>query len=45
MEKYKLLSLGDKGVMNIGDYIQALASSQFYPHVDGFVNREKTERL
>ena len=41
MEKYKLLSLGDKGVMNIGDYIQALASSQFYPHVDGFVYREK----
>ncbi|MBR3387849.1 MAG: polysaccharide pyruvyl transferase family protein [Bacteroidales bacterium] len=41
MEYYKLLSLGDRGVMNIGDYIQALASSQFYPHVDGFVYREK----
>ena len=41
MEKYKLLSLGNKREMNIGDYIQALASSQFYPHIDGFVYREQ----
>lgn len=26
---------------NIGDYIQALASAQFLPHIDGFINREK----
>lgn len=41
MSLYKLLSLGDKKVMNIGDYIQALASAQFFPHIDGFIDREK----
>ena len=38
--KYKLLSVEGKGVNNIGDYIQALASSQFLPQIDGFINRE-----
>lgn len=39
--KYKLLSVNTPGIrVNIGDYIQALASSQFLPHLDGFVNRE-----
>lgn len=45
--KYKLLSVSeyskkhpaDVGV-NIGDYIQALASSQFYPTIDGFLDRD-----
>ena len=27
--------------INIGDYIQALASSQYYPHVDGFLDRDE----
>lgn len=27
--------------INIGDYIQALASSQFLPHVDGFLDRDE----
>jgi len=39
--EYKLLSIRGEAETNIGDYIQALASSQFYPHVDGFVNREE----
>lgn len=41
--KYKLLSVRGKDFneCNIGDYIQALASSQFLPSVDGFVNREE----
>lgn len=44
--KYKLLSVSkiadekDKTI-NIGDYIQALAASQFYPVVDGFVDRDE----
>lgn len=43
--KYKLLSL-DSVVQanhetNIGDYIQALAASQFLPSVDGFIDRER----
>lgn len=37
--KYKLLSV--KPSINIGDYIQALAASQFLPSIDGFVNREE----
>ena len=42
MMKFKLLSIR-KGVpaVNIGDYVQALASSQFYPHIDGFVERDE----
>lgn len=41
--KYKLLSVGKAAVakvVNIGDYIQALASSQYYPHIDGFLDRD-----
>ena len=40
--KYKLLSVetGNRWT-NIGDYIQALAASQFLPSIDGFVNREE----
>ena len=42
--KLKLLSV-DKiegtDSRNIGDYIQALASAQFYPQVDGFIDREE----
>lgn len=38
--QYKLLSIENKAVINIGDYVQALASAQFLPQVDGFVNRE-----
>ena len=40
--KYKLLSVRTANLApNIGDYIQALAASQFLPSVDGFVNREE----
>ena len=39
--KYKLLSVENIAKTNIGDYIQALASSQFLPQVDGFIDREK----
>lgn len=40
--KYKLLSVNTAGFnINIGDYIQALASSQFLPHIDGFISREE----
>ena len=39
--KYKLLSVHGKNATNIGDYVQALASSQFLPTLDGFVNREE----
>jgi len=40
--KYKLLSVNtDDYQTNIGDYIQALAASQFLPSMDGFVNREE----
>lgn len=42
--KYKLLAVSKfpniSGV-NIGDYIQALASSQFLPKVDGFIDRDE----
>lgn len=42
--KYKLLAVSKfpniSGV-NIGDYVQALASSQFLPHVDGFIDRDE----
>ncbi len=39
--KYKLLSVNTPGIrINIGDYIQALASAQFLPRIDGFVDRE-----
>ncbi|MCR5077903.1 MAG: polysaccharide pyruvyl transferase family protein [Prevotella sp.] len=43
--QYKLLSVSKtsklKGVVNIGDYIQALASSQYLPQIDGFVDRDE----
>ena len=39
--KYKLLSVKEQEGLNIGDYIQALASSQFLPQIDGFIDREK----
>jgi len=38
--KYKLLTLSNKSNINIGDYIQSLAASQYYPQIDGFVDRE-----
>lgn len=42
--QYKLLSVskhqGHTLGVNIGDYVQALASSQFYPQVDGFLDRD-----
>jgi hypothetical protein len=38
--KYKLLSAHTEKTVNIGDYIQALASLQFLPSFDGFVERE-----
>lgn len=38
---YKLLGVHTENELNIGDYIQALASSQFLPSKDGFVQREK----
>lgn len=39
--KYKVLSVNTQGIaINIGDYIQALASKQFLPAFDGFINRE-----
>lgn len=41
---YKLLSVakhqGHTLGVNIGDYVQALASSQFYPRIDGFLDRD-----
>ncbi len=43
--KYKLLSVENlrkrNDVINIGDYIQTLAASQFLPSLDGFVDRER----
>lgn len=42
--KYKLLSVRKNNkvkAINIGDYIQALASSQYYSHVDGFLDRDE----
>ncbi len=38
--KYKLLSIDGKSINNIGDYVQALASAQFLPQIDGYINRE-----
>lgn len=46
--RYKLLSVSKWHIktnnpfgINIGDYIQALAASQFYPYVDGFIDRDE----
>lgn len=41
--KNKLLAVNTEKVANIGDYVQALASSQFLPSVDGFVERERLD--
>jgi len=38
---YKLLAVSTGSGVNIGDYIQALASSQFLPHIDGYIERER----
>lgn len=41
--KYKLLSVGkckEYNFVNIGDYIQTLAASQFLPRIDGFIDRD-----
>ena len=41
--KYKLLSVGKSfhnKKINIGDYVQAVAASQFLPAIDGFVDRD-----
>jgi hypothetical protein len=37
---YKLLSIDNYTPTNIGDYVQALAASQYLPRIDGFINRE-----
>lgn len=39
--KYKLLSIRSPQTVNIGDYIQALASKQFLPNMAGFVERDE----
>lgn len=39
--KYKLLAVSTEKEVNIGDYVQALAASQFLPHKDGFIQRER----
>lgn len=46
--KYKLLCVSKYPIrqnnedgLNIGDSVQALAASQFYPHVDGFIDRDE----
>lgn len=42
--KYKLLVTEEYKRYNVGDYIQALASSQFLPSVDGFLNRDELKQ-
>lgn len=42
--KYFLLSVSKNEKLksvNIGDYVQALASAQYYPRVDGFLDRDE----
>lgn len=42
--KYFLLSVSKNEKVksvNIGDYVQALASSQYYPRIDGFLDRDE----
>lgn len=41
MNRYALLGVRTEKETNIGDYIQALASKQFLPHVDTIIQREK----
>tara|TARA_B110000046_G_scaffold78097_1_gene86251 strand:+ start:6134 stop:7192 length:1059 start_codon:yes stop_codon:yes gene_type:complete len=41
---YKLLAVSkfpENSGVNIGDYVQALASSQFIPQLDGFIDRDE----
>ena len=41
--KYHLLSVSKSKklrVLNIGDYIQALATSKYYPEINGFIDRD-----
>lgn len=38
---YKLLGVSTEKELNIGDYIQALASAQFLPSINGFIQREE----
>lgn len=38
---YSLLSVSTVQAINIGDYIQALASRQFLPRVDSYIERER----
>ncbi|ANH80630.1 hypothetical protein A8C56_06215 [Niabella ginsenosidivorans] len=38
--EYKLLGVSTEKELNIGDYVQALASYQFLPSLDGFIQRE-----
>ncbi|WP_195500723.1 polysaccharide pyruvyl transferase family protein [Bacteroides clarus] len=42
--KYKLLAVSMNSQVNIGDYIQALASSQFLPQIDDFIQREELKK-
>jgi len=39
--KYKLLAVSTEKVINLADYIQAVAAAQFLPHIDGFIEREQ----
>jgi hypothetical protein len=41
MIKNKLLAVSTEDDLNIGDYIQALAAAQYYPVIDGFIQRER----
>ena len=38
--KFSLLSVSTVPAINIGDYIQALASRQFLPKIDSYIERE-----
>lgn len=42
--KYKVLGVSTEKELNIGDYIQALASAQFLPSLDGFIQREALKK-
>ena len=33
------------GAVNLGDYIQSMAAMQFYPSIDGYIDREKLDQL
>lgn len=42
--KYKVLSVSTEREVNIGDYVQGLASAQFLPSIDGFIEREQLKQ-